>query len=90
MPEKGDSLTRIRGRDCHDVTYLSVPTSDTPRDQLGAGIAYSERYGTSTLYIKSKPDMIRYRLGGIMPRVGNDEGVAVRLERIPEGNLPRC
>ncbi len=34
--------------------------------------------------------MIGYRLGGIVPRVGNNEGVAVRLERITEGNLPRC
>ena len=34
--------------------------------------------------------MIRYRLGGIVPRVRNHKGVAVRLERIPEGYLPGC
>ena len=56
----------------------------------GAGKAYSIEKGTFTLYIKSKTDMIGYSLGGIVPRVSNNEGVAVRLERITEGYLPRC
>ena len=34
--------------------------------------------------------MIRYCLGGIVPRVRDHKGVAMRLERITEGNLPRC
>ncbi len=34
--------------------------------------------------------MIGYRLGCIVPSVRNHKGVAVRLECIPKGNLPRC
>jgi hypothetical protein len=57
MPEKGDSLTRIRGRDCHDVPTFSMlfPVSMKPPVATpGAGKAYSIEKGTSTLYIKSK------------------------------------
>jgi hypothetical protein len=79
MPEKGDSLTRIRGWYSHDVTYLSVHTSDTPGDQPGAGKAYSERYGTVTLYIKGKPNVFGYGFGGIVPRVSNHKLVPVLL-----------
>jgi len=93
MPEKGDSLTRIRGRDCHGCYCFLYDVSsfyETPGDQPGGGKAYSIEKGTYTLYIKSKTDMIRDSLGGIMPRVSNHESVAVRLKRITEGNLPRC
>ena len=66
------------------------PCVEAPGDQPGVGKAYSTQKGTSTLYIKGEPNMIGYRLGGIVPRVGNDELIPVRLERIPKGYLPRC
>jgi hypothetical protein len=57
MPEKGDSLTRIRGWYCHGCYCFLYDVSsfyETPGDQPGGGKAYSIEKGTSTLYIKSK------------------------------------
>ena len=58
------------------------------------GLGKSPCLTTGNLYHELQPcvkaHMIGYRLGGIVPSVRNDKGVAVRLERITEGNLPRC
>ena len=82
MPEKGDSLPGIRGKSCHGCYYFLYDVSsfyETPGDQPGAGKAYSIEKGTSTLYIESKTNVFGYCLGCIMPRIGNDELIPVRL-----------